>query len=238
MSTYASNSEIKFDTGRAITTLLDEELSANEQQNVIRVARERAYNRINAKLRGKTAIPAFHVPSLKQVEIDYVISDLVTGAYTLEVVNQSEWAEKYMERADEVLATLVFEASAERPVADRSNVGDGTLKIIDVFSEYAKTEVWTFTATSSTEFSVYGSVSGAFPALTVDTEYPEREWATGIGNDYGLQLQAYPAPGRTPFSCKINEGNTPFEKYDVFTVKIFASEESRQNISSGKLVRA
>ena len=238
MSTYASNAEIKFDTGRSVLMLLDEDLTTTEQQNVIRVARERAYNRINAMIRGKTAIPAFHVPVLKQVEIDFVISDLVVGAYTMQTLNQSDWAEKYSSRAEEALATLIFEASAEKPVVYRGNTGDGRLKIIDVFSEIAKTEIWNFTAISTTEFSVTGSVSGSFPTLTVDTEYPEKDWASGTSMDYGLTLNSYPAVGNTPYSCKITQGNTDFVKGDNFTVKIYASETSRQGISTGKLIRA
>ena len=238
MSTYASNSEIQLDTGRSITNLLDEDLNDAEQQNVIRTARERAFNKINAKLRGKTAIPAFHIPVLKQVEIDYVISDLIVSAYTLETVNQSDWAEKYASRANEVLESLHFEASAELPVAYRNNTGNGKLKIINVYSEFIKTEVWTFRALNSTEFAIVGSVTGTFPVLTVDVDYPEKDWNFGTIEDYGLKMATIPTVGRTPFECKITQGSTEFEQGDVFTVQTYASESSRKGISTGKLVRA
>lgn len=238
MATYASNSEIVLDTGRPITALLDEDLAASEQQSVIRTSRERAFNKINAKLQGKTAVPAFHVPALKQVEIDYVISDLIVSAYTLETVNQSEWAEKYATRANEVMETLHFEASAETPVAYRGNVGNGRLAVIDVFSEHARTEVWTFRALSATEFTVTGSVSGTFPNLDVDGDYPDKTWTSGTMLDYGIRINSYPTVGNTPFTCKITAGSTPFEEGDVFTFKMYASESRKSGISTGKLVRA
>jgi len=237
MSTYASNAEIQFDTGRSVVELLSEELTADEQQNVISTARERAFNTINSKLKGKTAVPAFHIDVLKQVEIDFVLSELLVGAYTLESMNQSEWAEKYSERAKNALAELYFDASVEEPIVYSGNVGDGTLKIISVFSEYAKEETWVFTALNATEFSVIGSVSGTFPTLTIDKDYPEKDWGLGNVFDYGLKLSNYPTLGRTPFICRINNGSVAFEKYDNFSVKMFASESSRRGISTGRLIR-
>lgn len=238
MATYASNSEIVLDTGRPILALLDEDLTSTEQQNVIRTSRERAFNKINAMLQGKTAVPAFHVDALKQVEIDYVISDLIVSAYTLETVNQSEWAEKYASRADEVMRTLNFEASAEGAVAYRGNTGDGRLAVIDVFSEHARTEVWTFRALSATEFSVTGSVSGTFPNLDVGSDYPDKTWTAGTMLDYGIRINNYPTVGNTPFTCKITAGSTPFEEGDVFTFKTFASASRKTGVSTGKLIRA
>ena len=238
MATYASNSEIVLDTGRPITALLDEDLTSSEQQSVIRTSRERAFNKINAALRGKTAVPAFHVPALKQVEIDYVISDLIISAYTLETVNQSEWAEKYATRASEVMTSLQFEASAETPVAYRGNVGNGRLTIIDVFSQHARSEVWTFRAQSATEFTVTGSISGTFPNLDVGSDYPDKTWTSGTMLDYGIRINNYPTVGNTPFTCKIVAGTTPFEEGDVFTFRMFASADRKSGISTGKLVRA
>lgn len=238
MGTYATNSEIVFDTGRSVTELLSEDLAdTTAQQNVIRNARERAFNAINSKLRGKTAIPAFHIESLKQVEVDFVLADLLVSAYTQESMNQSEWAEKYRERANEILNNLYFEASAEEPVAYVGNTGNGRLKIIQMFSEYAKEEVWSFTALNATEFSVHGSVSGTFPILTVDVDYPEKDWAEGTTEDYGLSLSNYPTIGRTPFWLKISSGSTAFEQYDNFKVKTYGSQASRKGISTGKLIR-
>lgn len=238
MATYASNSEIKFDTGRPITNLLDEDLSATEQSNVIRVARQRAFEKINSKLTGRTAIPAFHIPALKQVEIDYVLSDLINGAYTMETVNQSEWAEKYQSRADEILSGLKFEASAENPVAFRGNTGNGRLSVTEVFSEFCKTEMWTLRALSDTEFIVTGSISGQFPNLTVGEAYPEKDWSSGTISDYGLSISNYPTVGNTPFMLKVTAGSTAFVDGDVFTFRTYGSEARMKGISTGKLVRA
>lgn len=238
MGTYSSNSEIKLDTGRPITEMLDEDLTTDEQQNVIRAARQQAFDRINAKIYGKTAIPAFHIPSLKQVEIDYVIADLVISAYTLESVNQSEWAEKYINRANEILDSMQFESSNEDVVAYSGNTGNGRLTLLKVYDDYVKTETWTFRALSATEFSVNGSVTGSFPTLTVDVLYPEKSWGSGTINDYGLTLKNFPSVGQTPFDCKIVPGSIDFELGDVFTVKTYSSENKRSSISSGKIIRA
>lgn len=238
MATYASNTEIVLDTGRPITALLDEDLTSTEQQNVIRTSRDRAFNKINSMLQGKTAVPAFHIDALKQVEIDYVISDLIVSAYTLETVNQSEWAEKYKSRADEVMNMLNFEASAENAVAYRGNTGNGRLKVIEVFSDHAKSEIWTFRALNATEFSVFGSVTGTFPTLTVDVDYPEKDWTSGTVIDYGIKISNYPTVGNAPFYCKISNGSTPFVEGDVFTFKMFASSGRKGGISTGKLIRA
>jgi hypothetical protein len=238
MATYASNSEIKFDTGRPITALLDEDLTATEQANVIRVARQRAFEKINSQLTGRTAIPAFHIQSLKQVEIDYVIADLISGAYTLETVNQSDWGEKYQSRAEETLQGLRFEASAEEPVAFRGNTGNGRLSVTAVYSEFCKTEMWTLRALSATEFKVVGSVSGGFPNLTVGEVYPEKDWSSGVISDYGLSISNYPTVGNTPFMLKVTAGSTAFEDGDVFTFRTYGSEARAKGISTGKLVRA
>jgi len=238
MATYASSSEIKFDTGRPITALLDEDLSSTEQSNVIRVARQRAFEKINSQLTGRTAVPAFHIPSLKQVEIDYVIADLISGAYTLETVNQSDWGEKYQSRAEETLGGLRFEASADEPVSFRGNTGNGRLSITEVFSEFCKTEMWTLRALSATEFTIVGSVSGNFPNITVGESYPEKDWSSGTIADYGLTLSNYPTVGNTPFMLKLVAGSTAFEDGDVFTFKTYGSEARAKGISTGKLVRA
>lgn len=238
MGTYASNSEIVLDTGRPVTNLLDEDLTTDEQRNVIRNARERAYNRINSKLTGKTAVPAFHIPVLKQVEIDYVISDLMVGAYSGTTLNESDWSEKYSSRAEEALEGLVFEASADEPIIYGDNIGNGKLKIISVFSDFAKEEVWSFTALNATEFSVVGSVTGTFPTLTVDASYPEKDWTADTRSDYGVMMPGYPTVAQTPFICKISQGLTDFVEGDNFKVRMFSSSASKSTITTGQIVRA
>jgi hypothetical protein len=226
------------DTGRPVTNLIDEDLTAEEQTSVIRSARERAYNRINSKLRGKTAVPAFHIPELKQVEIDFCLSDLMMGAFSGSTLNESDWGTKYEERANSVLDNLVFEASAEEPVTYGENSGNGKLKFVDVFSDFIKSEVWAFTALTATEFSVVGSVTGQFPNLTVDVQYPEKDWTDDLRSDYGLTLSSYPTVSRTPFICIIKAGSSPFEQGDNFKVRTFSSSADKRQITTGKLVRA
>lgn len=236
MATYASTSEIKLDTGRSIDTLMDEDLSDAEKTNAIRNARERAFNFINTKLDGKTAIPAFHIPSLKQVEIDLVISDVITGAFTMEVSNASEWGEKYKERANEVLENINFSASAEEPITYRSNNGNGRLKIISINDDYASTEQFMFMALSASEFSVHGSVSGRLPNIDVGADYPDTDWTSGTVSDYGLHSSSLGFE-EFPFHCKISEGSTPFVKGDNFMVKIFGSSRSKGTITIGRIIR-
>lgn len=237
MGTYASNSEIKLDTGRSIDNMMDEDLSSTEKTAAIRNARERAFNHINARIDGQTAIPAFHIAVLKQVEIDLVISDVITGAFTMQTANASEWSEKYKERAESVLETLTFGAAAENPIAHRSNTGDGRLKIIEVNDDMAKTEQFVFMAVSATEFTITGRVSGRLPNIIVGDDYPSTDWSAGAVSDYGLVSSSL-GYDEFPFSCKITAGSTAFVKGDNFKVRVFGSSQAKGTISIGRVVRA
>lgn len=238
MGTYSSSSDIKLDTGKSIVEMLDEDLTDDERQSVLRAARERAFNTINKSLRGKTAIPAYHIEVLKQIEIDFCLADILAAAYTMESMNKSDWVDTYRTRAEEALKSLYFEGSAEEPIVYRGNTGNGSLKVIDVFSAYAKTEQWTFIALSDTLFAVTGSLTGAFPNLTVGVSYPEKDWCSTYGSDYGLPITGFPSPGKTPFICKIAAGDIPFEEGDTFTFQQYASSSKKSSISVGKIRRA
>lgn len=74
--------------------------------------------------------------------------------------------------------------------------GDGVIQLTDIDQTTAVPETWTITATSATNFTVTGSVSGAAPAATVGTQY----------NDI--------------ISFKITAGGTPFIAGDEFTIVI------------------
>lgn len=74
--------------------------------------------------------------------------------------------------------------------------GDGGIMITDIDQSTAVAEVWTLTATSATNFTVTGSVSGAKPAATVGTPYVD------------------------DISFKITAGGTPFIAGDTFTLTI------------------
>jgi hypothetical protein len=68
--TYSGDEDIVLDTGRSIDVFLDVSLTDLEKTGIKQKARERAFNRINdSYLRGKTVIPAVHIPTLKDVEM-------------------------------------------------------------------------------------------------------------------------------------------------------------------------
>jgi hypothetical protein len=232
METYSENDDLQLDTGKALTDLLEEGLMDAQQATTLSNARERAYNKINSALEGRTALPAWHIQALKQVEIDFVIADIISSAYTMESANTSEWSDKYSARAQQTLDNLSFSASAEEPEYPSSNVGDGALKIISVSDEYAKTEMWTFMAQNATYFSVYGSVSGRLPDLTVGSFYPDKLW-TGPMTDYGLGRSNFPSADTFPFNCNIIAGETDFEEGDRFTVEMFSCSKKKKGISTG-----
>lgn len=87
-----------------------------------------------------------------------------------------------------------YRATEESPTV--TGTGDGVIKLTDIDQTTAVEEVWTITATSATNFTVTGSVSGAAPAATVGTQY----------NDI--------------ISFKITAGGTPFIAGDEFIITI------------------
>lgn len=76
-------------------------------------------------------------------------------------------------------------------------VGNGTMTAVAVSQTLGQAETWTLTATSATNFTVSGFLSGGQPAATVGTPYNN-----GI------------------ISFTINAGSTPFSAGDVFTLVI------------------
>ena len=67
--TYCKDEDLVMDTGKSVDSLLDVSLSDNEKKKIKEKARIRAYNKINDHhLRGKTAIPAVHIPGLLEIE--------------------------------------------------------------------------------------------------------------------------------------------------------------------------
>jgi hypothetical protein len=239
MSTYSANADLKFDTGRSLTDLLDEDLSADDYDDVLRRARERAFNFINSRLEGKTAIPANHINSLKQVEIDLCLSDILSSAFTMETSNTSDWVEKYKERATSVLDNLSYDASAEDPKAKTGNTGNGRMRLIGVNGEYTKTERIIFNCIDANTFRVFGSVNGRLPDLLVDSPYPDPQWTSGGQvSDYGLLVPSHPSYEAFPFYVRLNSGSEDFVEGDMFTMNLYASSRSKMNIAVGKIMRA
>jgi hypothetical protein len=235
--TYCGDEDLVLDTGRSVDTLLDATLSDNEKKEVKQKARERAFNRINDDyLRGKTVIPAVHIPTLRDVEKDFVLTDLLRGAFVMETPNRSEWAKDFEERAMDRMKNLKFGASAEDAVPDSQNTGDGYIEEIVTNEHSTRTETWILRALDSTKFSIYGSQTGGLPLATVGERYPEKDWG-GYTSDYNFTYQ----PGGDlrfelyPISFLITAGDIAFAQDDKFVIKTYAASFYR-NIS-GKLIR-
>jgi hypothetical protein len=235
--TYSGDEDLVLDTGRSIDIFLDNSLTDNEKLEVKQKARERSFNRINDDyLRGKTVIPAVHIPTLKDIEKDFVLTDLLRGAFTQETPNRSDWAKDYEERAMDRMKKIRFGASAEDAVPNAENTGDGYIDEIVTNDMSTRMETWILRATSSTNFSVYGSQSGGLPLAEVGQRYPEKDWG-GYTSDYNFTYQ----PGGDkrfevyPISFIITQGDIEFVQDDKFVIKTYAASFFRN--MSGKIIR-
>lgn len=240
-TTYSTNSDLILDNGKFLTDYLPSGLTATQRQGTLDNARNKAYNMINAhpRLKNKTKIPATHIPVMIEVEVDMTIGLVLSAAYTQETRNISEWPQLYMGRSREMLDSLSFGATSEDAVAQSGNVGDGTVTIT-VADEFTLTETWTLNAISATDFSVYGSVTGLLPSLTVGTQYPEQDWVYGP-SDYGIEGMYTKIPyAEFPIKLLVTAGSTPFEQDDKFLIKTWAASDhvSMSGLSIGRIVRA
>lgn len=95
-----------------------------------------------------------------------------------------------------IVPNKIFTMSVTDESPDVVGTGNGVIKVTDVNQSTAVPEIWTITATSATNFTVSGSVSGAAPAATVGTLYADK------------------------ISFKITAGGTPFIAGDSFTVTV------------------
>ena len=225
--TYSTNADLKFDNGSPLR--YPTELTTVEVEELKDSARERAYNYINdAYLFGNTAIPATHIHSLKQVEVDLVIADWIQSSFFQETANESANKELYRSRAEATLQNLKFDAFAEVPEPDSQNVGNGTVTILKVNEFTAMTDFWTLEAQNATDFFVYGNRSGSLPNATVDVQYPEKDLSS-YSSDYGFRTMQLDY-SKYPFQMIINSGSIPFERYDRFTFKIYQSSNYRNTL--------
>ncbi len=236
MATYCENDDLRLDTGKAIDEFMDIELSSSERESYKDTARERAYNTINNMIDGKTLVPATHIPMLKQIEIDLVVSDVMSGAFSGETANASEWVEKYSQRANDALENLKFSASGTTPAANSDNVGDGIVSAVTIFDDYTMTEQWTLTAINATTFQVVGSVTGRIYDLDVGESYPQKDWTVGTYEDYHFTYRQTLYYDNYPFRLTITAGAIPFVQYDRFTFKTYSASYFRQR--TGKIIRA
>jgi hypothetical protein len=227
-TTYSTNSELTLLNGIAIddteSGFFKSGLTSGQRTTLMDAARLKAYNFINdGYLVNRTVIPASHISSLKQIEIDLVFAFMIRDSYVQQDYNQSEWQSKY-EESIKLLENIQFDASNEDPVADSENVGNGTLTVFGLNDDYTQTETWVFTANSATQFSVYGTASGDIQTLTVDTKYPEKDWTT-LNRDYGFNTVKSMRWIEFPFYIIINSGTIPFVQNDKFTLKTYGSTE-------------
>ena len=233
-TTYSTNAELLMDDGKSIDSMLDVTLSRSKKTLQKDAARLRAYNKINDQyLQGRTVIPATHIASLKQVEIDLVISDIITGSFSGETGNVSEWAEKYSERAEEILKNVRFDATSEDAVADSQNTGDGTVGTISINNEFTMTEKWVFIAQNANLFSVRGTLTKMLFNAEVGESYPEKNW-TETFMDYGMSMRSKKYE-EYPISFTITAGSIDFVQYDRFTFKTYSASYYRQII--GDIIR-
>lgn len=127
------------------------------------------------------------------------ITDSATGAQ-IQALRLNFGAE-----LNEDILVKAFYASATAPTV--SGTGNGTMSV-PVINQGTSTvaETWTITATSATNFTVVGSVSGAKAAATVGTPY-----------DNGL------------ISFTITAGGTAFVASDVFSVPVLSTMTKLQS---------
>ncbi len=240
--TYSIFNNLRLDNGKHLIDYLDPKVSAADMQAVLDRGRDRAFALINAheNLRNQTMIPATHIPSLEQVEIDLVIYFVLASSYTQETTNISEWPKMYQERAMEMLANLQYSSIAEDAAAQAGNVGDGTVEVIDTNDDFMVNEIFTLDANSSQHFSVYGTVIGLLPSLTVGVQWPEQDWVYGP-SDYGISGSwARLHYSEFPLVLLVTEGATPFGQGDKFLIRTWASSDhpSKKGLTEGRLIRA
>lgn len=235
METYCANIDLILDSGKNLDSYLDVALTEGEKTTQKNNARERAYNFINGSyLKGKTAIPASHISGLKQIEIDLIITDLMTDSFSMEASNTSDWIEKYKERAEKALENLKFDSSSESAVAGSGNTGDGTVSAIVTNDDFTRTEQWILRTSNATTFSVHGSLHSYLPNLEVGIKYPERDWEYSMA-DYGLVTSREIRFEEFPISLTITAGDIPFSQDDKFLFKTFSASYYKNR--NGKLLR-
>jgi hypothetical protein len=235
--TYCKDADLAMDTGKPIDTLFDTSLSDADIKKLKEKARVRAYNKINDHhLRGKTAIPAVHIPGLLEIEKDLAIASLLKGAYTMQGPNISEWAKSYEDQAIESLKMLRFGASADDVRPSSHNVGNGYVSEILTNDRSTVTEDWILKASASGRFNVWGSISGYLLDAEVGESYPEKDWSHYV-EDYNFKrlYNADENPDLYPIQFTITQGSTEFAKNDTFVFRTYAASYFMK--SSGYLER-
>jgi len=229
------NSDLVLDSGKSLDAYLDVSLTDEQKTTQKNNARGRAYNFINdTYLVGRTVIPAAHIPGLKQIEIDLVITNLMTDSFSMETANVSEWIEKYKERAEKALENLRFNSSSENAVANSENTGNGIASTIVTNDDFTRTEKWILRASNATTFTVFGTLHGYLADLEVGVKYPEKDWSSII-KDYGLTLSREIRFEEFPIALTITAGDIAFIQDDKFIFQTYSSSYYKNRV--GKLLR-
>jgi len=232
MGTYCRSADLYLDNGKSLDSYLDVSLTDLEKTNFKEDARQRSFEFINNRfLYGRTAVPALHVPSLKNIEKDLVIADILAASFTGASSNVSEWEGKYRERAMEALENLRFVSSVEDVVPDSQNTGNGIVSEVVTNDDFTMTELWTLSALTDSSFRVHGSLHGYLRYLDVGDQYPEKSW-TGRLSDYGLNLEHGLRYEQYPISLLITAGSTDFVEGDRFTFNTYSASFYRQLVGN------
>lgn len=232
MSTYCISNDLKLDNGQDLDSYLDVSMTDLQKINLKQQVRQRVFEFINDRfLYGKTAIPALHIPALKNIEKDLVIADILSASFTGNTSNTSEWEGAYRERAMDALENIRFISSVDDILPDTLNTGDGKVGEVVTNDEFTMTELWTLEATNSTFFDVHGSLHGSIRQLEVGEKYPGKSW-TGIVGDYGLDLTYGLRYEEYPISLTIESGSVDFVDGDRFIFKTYSASFYRQRIGS------
>lgn len=235
--TYCTNNDIKYINGRQLTELFDMSLSEAEIEIQKDIARDRSFYKINAFIQGKTATPST-LPQMKQIELDFAISYLLTAAYSNVETNESDFANVYDERARELLESLQFPASNTEPEGCNTNTGNGTISVLNLKESFLKSETWFITAQNANNFSVEGSSSGYIGQATLSEIFPEHGSTSlaGVFSDYGMSVSSYRS---IPFSFIIAMPEIDpisFVTGDNFTFRTYAGKDIIKS-TTGRITR-
>jgi hypothetical protein len=226
-TTCSTDADIVLDTGQQLKFSSD--INKASQGNLKDSTRVKAYNFINNKLRGRTAVPASHISGqVKEIEKDFVVGWLIAAGLTQERSSISEWSQFYMDRAKEALENITFPASASSVSADSNNTGDGTMTISRLNDTYTMTEEWEIVYGGNNWFYVYGTKSGQLISLELGEPYPDRERITVPDIYDGGGSGRYRRWGEYPFYTTITDGGTSFVQYDRFYFTTYSSSYKRK----------
>jgi hypothetical protein len=212
-TTYSLDADLTLDTGQQLD--FSKDINKASQANLKDNTRVKAYNFINNKLRGKTAVPASHISGqVKEIEKDFVIGWLIAAGLTQDTQSQSDWAQFYIDRAKEALDGITYPASYSTVSTDSDNTGNGTLTISRANDTYTMTEEWELVYGGNDWWSIFGSKSGTLPSLELAVAYPDRERILSPDAYDGTITGRWKRWGEFPWYGNISQGSVGWEIYD------------------------